>query len=315
MNAFIRLVQNENMKLYKRKLLWIMVAILIVTLVLSLVVTLKTTSGKSNDWKAETNSQIKKDQEAMDSNQFKPLNDQYKNEIKIDQYRLKNDVPPLNANTSLGFVQSTLGFSTLLTIFIIIIASSIVSQEFSWGTIKLVTMRPIQRWKILLSKYVSVLFNALVLYLLLIILSFLLGVIVFGFGDMSTHYVYIQNSDVRDVSILTHFVQYFGSNFIGVVMIATFAFMLSTLFKSNALAIALSIIIQYAGSLITNLLSSFDQNYVKYVFFTNTDLYQYVEGTPPVQGMTLSFSLFILLAYFVVFIGLSIVVFQKRDIV
>ncbi|WKB35112.1 hypothetical protein QS257_15565 [Terrilactibacillus sp. S3-3] len=46
MIQLLRLIQNENTKLYKRKMLWIMVAILILTIALSLVITLKKT-GKA----------------------------------------------------------------------------------------------------------------------------------------------------------------------------------------------------------------------------------------------------------------------------
>lgn len=316
MTGFLRLVINENMKLYKRKLLWIMLAILVATIVLSLVVVLKTSDDHSEDWKANVKADIQTEQQRIDDKKTpEVLKDQASNQMKINQYRLDHNVAPLENNTAMGFVQSTLGYSALLTLFIIIIAASIVSQEYAWGTIKLVLMRPIQRWKILLSKYVSVIFNALVMFLGLMILSFIIGAIVFGFDDMSMRYVYIQQGEVHDVQIFVHFLQYFGSKFVGLMMIAAFAFMLSTLFKSNALAIALSIVIQYAGSLITNVLSLLGQDYAKYIFFTNTDLYQYVEGNPAVEGMTLGFSIVVLIIYFVVFMGISIYVFQKRDVV
>ncbi len=317
MSGFVRLVINENMKLYKRKMLWIMLLILVGTLILSLVLTLKTNPRHSGDWKAQVHQEIQGDQKTLsqEKSHFSPVTDALTQEIKIDQYRLKHNVPPLDGNTALGFLQFTLGFSSLLTLFIIIIASSIVSQEYAWGTIKLLMMRPINRWKILLSKYVTVLFNTLVLFLVLVVLSFLLGLIVFGPGHLSLHYVYAHQSEIRDVSIFTHFIQYLGSKLIGVIMISSFAFMLSTLFKSNALAIALSIIIQYAGSVIMVLLGQLNPNYSKYVFFSNTDLYQYVEGTPAIKGLTFGFSITVLLIYFVVFMAVSTIVFQKRDIV
>lgn len=316
MMTFFRLVQNENMKLYKRKILWIMVGVLAVIVILSLVVTLKTADKHPDDWKSQIESQIKMDQASLkDKDTIKEIKPQIKKDIAIDQYRIKHDIPPLYNDSAVGFVESTLSYSGLITLFIIIIASSIVSQEYSWGTIKLVLMRPLKRWKILLAKYVSVIYNALILLVALSLVALIIGLIVFGFHDVSSRYVYAKLGDINDISIFVHFIQYLGSKFVGIIMIAAFAFMLSTVFKSNALAIALSIFIEFAGSIISNLLAFFNQDFAKYIFFTNTDLYQYVEGTPVAEGMTLGFSIVILIIYFIVFMAISTLVFEKRDVV
>jgi ABC-2 type transport system permease protein len=41
---------------------------------------------------------------------------------------------------------------------------------------------------------------------------------------------------------------------------------------------------------------------------------QYVEGTPMVEGMTMTFSIIMLLVYFVIFQFLAFIVFKKRDV-
>ncbi|MFC7395311.1 ABC transporter permease [Scopulibacillus cellulosilyticus] len=314
MIQFLRLVKNENMKLYKRKMLWVMVLVLAAIVALSLVITLKTADKHPKDWKGHLKTEIiSKEAELASKKTPKELKPEIKQEIKMDQYRINRNIPPMYDDTAVGFVQSTLGYSGLITLFIIIIASSIVSQEYSWGTIKLVLMRPLKRWKVLLSKYVSVIFNAFVIFLLLMVVSFIVGAIVFGFDDTSSRYVFAERGHIKDVSIFVHFLQYFGSKFVGLIMIAAFAFMLSTIFKNNALAIALSIFIQFAGSIISSLLSVFDKNYAKFIFFNNTDLYQYVEGSPA-KGMSLDFSIVILIVYFIIFMGIAIVIFEKRDV-
>jgi ABC-2 type transport system permease protein len=55
-------------------------------------------------------------------------------------------------------------------------------------------------------------------------------------------------------------------------------------------------------------------SWAKYILFANTDLIQYFEGTPMVEGMTLPFSIFMLLLYFALFQLLAFFVFQKRDV-
>lgn len=149
---------------------------------------------------------------------------------------------------------------------------------------------------------------------MLFCLSLLVGISVFGLDTPTLRYVYTINGEIKDVFIFTHFLQYFGSKYIGLVMIASFAFMISTIFKKNTLAVALSIFIQFTGSLASGVLDLLDKDIAKFMFFTNTNLYQYVEGNPP-EGLTLMFSILILLVYFVLFKLIAFLTFEKRDIV
>lgn len=315
MIQLLRLIQNENTKLYKRKMLWVMVALLIATIALSMVITLKTADKHPADWQDQVRKEIKTNQaEIKAKNVPEQLKDADREQIKIDNYRLAHHVAPMYDNTALGFVKSTLDYSGIITLFLIIIAASTVAQEYSWGTLKLVLMRPVKRWKVLVAKYLSVLFNGLLLFIFLMVFSFIVGVIAFGFKDTSLHYVYMQQGKIHDVSIFTHFLAYGSSEFFGMIMICAFALMISTLLKSSALAIALSIVIEFAGSIISSLLALWGQNYAKYLFFNNTNLYQYVEGEPLSKGMTVGFSLSVLAVYFILFMAVSLFVFEKRDI-
>ena len=55
-------------------------------------------------------------------------------------------------------------------------------------------------------------------------------------------------------------------------------------------------------------------DWAKYVLFANTDLMQYFEGIPMVEGMTLTFSVIMIVIYFILFQSLAYVVFKKRDV-
>ncbi|MFC8983855.1 ABC transporter permease, partial [Streptomyces sp. NPDC057131] len=281
------------MKLYKQKMIWIIIAILISTITLTLVVTLNSDEEETpSDWR---NSLEEKNTVLIKQLADETIPEDYKKntiekELQLNNYRLDNDISPLYSNTAPGFVQETVGFTGLITLFIIIIAASIVSQEYTWGTIKLLLMRPVNRWKFLMAKFLTVILNALYLYILLFCLSLIVGTIVFGFSEPGLRYVFMASGEIKDVSIFYHFLQYFGSKFVGVIMIASFAFMISTIFKKNTIAITISIFIQFAGTLTSSVLSLLDKGFAKYLFFANTNLYQYVEGAPP-EGQTLTFSI------------------------
>lgn len=59
-------------------------------------------------------------------------------------------------NSMISFVSMSTSLSTLVFIFTVIVAGDSVASEFTWGTIKLLLIRPATRSKVLASKYISV---------------------------------------------------------------------------------------------------------------------------------------------------------------
>ena len=81
------------------------------------------------------------------------------------------------------------GVISLIALFAIVMGGGIVANEFSEGTIKLLLIRPSKRWKILLSKYISVIGYTLLMLLVLLVVSFLLGGILFSFKGAGTPFL------------------------------------------------------------------------------------------------------------------------------
>ena len=141
----------------------------------------------------------------------------------------------------------------------------------------------------------------------------LIGLILFGTDAGSNIHLAYANNHVVEQSMLWFLVKKFLLSSIDVLMLATMAFMISAVFRNSSLAIGISIFLLVMGSNVTMLLSmKFD--WAKYILFANTDLMQYVDGTPMVKGMTLGFSMTMLIIYFVIFQLLAFGVFTKRDV-
>ena len=66
--------------------------------------------------------------------------------------------------------------------FVMIVAIDIVSGERSDGTMKMLLTRPIRRWKILLSKYVTMLFFISLILFLVGLFAYILSGLVFGYS-------------------------------------------------------------------------------------------------------------------------------------
>ncbi|WP_317891211.1 ABC transporter permease [Paenibacillus oceani] len=252
LSNLLNLIQNENMKIYRRPRTWIMAALLLAA-VLTFGIMMRNYGGSGVD--------------------------------------------------AVLFMSNASSMMFLVFIFSVVIASDIVAGEFTWGTIKLLLIRPVSRSKVLLSKYIAVLLFMLALVALLFVCSFLIGVLLFGTASSENPIVF--GDILRD----------YGFQLIELTVNVTFAFMISTVFRSSALAISLAFVIMFASSSVMAILIGLKYGWAKYILFANTNLGLYFGGRePPIEGMTLGFSVTMLLIYYIVFLALSWYIFSKRDV-
>lgn len=252
MSNLLNLIQNENMKIYRRPRTWIMAGLLLAA-VLTFGIMMRNFGGSGVD--------------------------------------------------AILFMNNASSMMFLVFIFSVVIASDIVAGEFTWGTIKLLLIRPVSRSKVLLSKYIAVLLFMLALVALLFVSSFAIGALLFGMT--SSEHPILMSDILRD----------YGFQLIELTVNVTFAFMISTVFRSSALAISLAFVIMFASSSVMAILIGLKYGWAKYILFANTNLSLYFGGRePPIEGMTFGFSVTMVLLYYVVFLALSWYIFSKRDV-
>ncbi|WP_250817488.1 ABC transporter permease [Clostridium swellfunianum] len=310
----LNLIRNENLKLYGRIGTWVMIGLLTLAVIGSGII-VKTTSKTMTapNWKEDLRKQNEDLQTTISQMEnIEATKGEYTKMIKINEYRIEKDIPPARDNSLWGFASGASSLISLISLFTIIIGAGMVASEFSEGTIKLLLIRPSRRWKILLAKYISTLITSLIMLIILFIVSFIAGGILFGFGGVSDPYLSYSNGAVKEVNMVAHIFSVYGYNCVNLLMMATFAFMVSTVFRNSSLAIGISIFLMFTGSTLVQLLSKY--NWVKFILFANTNLRMYNDGVPPVKGMTLQFSIAVLLTYFIVFNAISWVGFSKRDV-
>lgn len=312
MSNLIRLVRNENMKMYRRISSWILIAVLILlTVGVGLLLRYDSSSENNEQWRNKLASESKEIQEVLQKEQNIPQfqKTQLEKDLKIYQYRLDHNFGPSLWNG----IKATSSLMSFVTLSAVVIAGGIVASEYNWGTIKLLLIRPQNRTKILLSKYVATMGYALLMIIISLSTSFITNGLLFGFQEIEQPYLYVaQNGTVQEGNMLVNILQTYGLSSVEMIMVVTFAFMMSVVFRSGALAIGLSLFIMFISQPLIQFLSKF--NWVKYYLFANTNLSMYLEGTPLIPGMTLTFSLIVLSGYFLVFIFISWFVFKKRDV-
>ncbi|WP_409345661.1 ABC transporter permease [Paenibacillus sp. MBLB4367] len=310
------LLRNENLKIYRRPRTWIMLGLLLALLLTGNLIEKfdRPAQPQAADWKqalSESTEQLQKDMESEKTDERSKI--YLQQSINMNRYAIEHDINPERKSVWTS-VDLSAGLIMLGAIFTIVIAGDIVAGEFSWGTIKLLLIRPVSRGKILLSKYVATLLFALFLLCALFLSSLLIGGVLYGFDVMNHSQLYFgTDGNLYERSMAVHTLQKYGFECVSLVMTVTVGFMISTVFRSSSLAIGLSIGLMFGGSLIVMALSRYE--WVKYVLFANLELSQYLPGRMPiVAGMTLGFSVTVLAVYFIVLNALSWFVFTKRDV-
>lgn len=261
----------------------------------------------------------------IQSSQGKNLTDEEKSEINgylekanLYKYDLYNDTEYQNTATANYTFQNSIGtYIAIIVMIVVIVAGVSISEEFNKGTVKLLLVRPYSRTKILISKLIAVFITMLITTATILLLQFIIGGIVYGFG---TYMMNVVQFDFTTNSIVTlNIFAYLGLIFICklpiFILIGTLAFALSTLFLNSPLAVALPIL-GYMGSDVINMIAiSYKWDWVKYFVTPNWDLSQYLfAGTPMFSGISIEFSITICAIYFVIMLVASIVSFKKRNI-
>lgn len=229
---------------------------------------------------------------------------------QILKYRLEHSVAPLghfDRESMLIGVSSIGGTVILLTV---IVAAGIVASEFSQGTIKMLLSRPVKRWKILTSKLLTVYSFGFLLLMIGFIVHLLLAFLLFNAssGQLLTW----NGSEVIQASVWGKSFYMLLLTYGNVFVIATFAFMIGSVFRSSSLAIGLSLFIYFTGSTVVYLVAKYEV--AKYLLFTHMDLTQFETGMQVVKGLTMPFSLTVLAVYMLIFIVTSYATFNMRDV-
>ncbi|MGP7816966.1 ABC transporter permease [Niallia sp. 01092] len=312
----IGLIHNELIKTFEKKMSWIFAIVLIVALIgAGLLVQRTSDKQKGDTWQESVQMEIKDLQE-----QQKKAPDQYQKEdiagqIMQKQWNLKENVNPYPTNWS--FMNDwVIGLKALVTLFVVIMCAGNISSEYSDGTIKQLLIRPHRRWAILLSKYISMLIYALFLLVVLLVFGYIVGIIFFGTGNFVDKIGAYTEVGMAAVSGGSHFFKIFAYYLPGLLMIITMAFMLSTLFKNQAVAVGVGIFVLFSSSTIGGLIVGYAKKYTwtKALIFPHLDQTIFVMQDKILENITMPMSLGILCVYYVIFMVITFLFFQKRDI-
>lgn len=251
--------------------------------------------------------------------------------IKLCEYAIENKInsniiirgnPDLEFNLSYSakslLLEAVETYQFFIIIAVVIIAGTIISEEFNKGTIKLLLVRPYKRTQILLSKFITCIIILLLSIISVIVMQTIVGGITFGFEsykDPTLIYDFGTNT-LKEVSLIS----YLGISTLAImpkfILLMTLAFAISTILLNSPMAIAIPLLGIMAESIINQLVLIYPKaRFLIYFVTPNWDLNMYLFGSSPTfENITLPFSICICLPYFIVMMVLSIYSFKKRNI-
>jgi ABC-2 type transport system permease protein len=315
--TFSKLIVNELYKsFFQKKTIAFLILLVVLTGALAYAGVQENSEG---DWRKEAQTDITKlEKEIKQLSGEKRKNEELiarKNErITVLKYRLKEDIPE-DVISTLSFIFICCNnISIVILLFMAVFSSEVIASEYSQGTIRQILVKPVKRWKIFVSKFISTFLVALVMFAFLLIVAALVGLIVFGDVSTSIYDVKWAQGEIVKFNMLTDLYLTILARIFALMVVTTITFFVATVTRKSALAIIVSFVMLFGGAAIfREYISKYD--FYKYVLFPNMMLDQYLpSGELPYEGATFNFSLAVCLAYAAVFFTAGLLTFQKRDI-
>ena len=323
MNA-VALLQNETVKIIRRRRFAIVICILAAILTLVSYSQYRQLQNQRNrNWRADVQQRIAAMQNTLRRGR---INESWARAMRAEvnrlQFYLDHDIEP-DKPTAPIFVRSfanVAGF-LLLPLLIAVLGSDIVSAENAEGTDKLLLTRPVRRWKILTSKLVTLWIFATLTLLCGALLAFLISAPVlpaggwtapmfsgfqFGRGNMSVE-------GIRQLPLWKDALIAYGLEWFALLTVASISLMLSVIFKSSAASIGTMLASLIGGTILTRI--SPDWTAGKYLFVSALPLADYYSGqAPPYDGMSMAFCITLLVAWAVGALIVAYVLFTTKDV-
>lgn len=320
----LSLIENETLKLLRRRRFTVVVAILFSILA---IVTYsqyqRLINQRNRNWRADVQERVARYQNALRRGR---ANETWQRSMRAEinrlQFYLDHDIEP-DKPTAPIFVRTfanVAGF-LLLPLLVGVLGSDIVSAESSEGTDKLLLTRPVRRWKILTAKLITLWMFATLTLFAGAVMAYVVAAPFLprgGWGaptftGFSVARGAFRVDAVRQLPLWKDTLIAYGLEWYALLAVASIALLLSVIFRSSAAAIGTMLASLIGGTILTRV--SPDWTAGKYLFVSALPLADYYTGEPPpYEGMSMAFCLGLLAVWALVAMIISYAIFTRRDV-
>lgn len=195
---------------------------------------------------------------------------------------------------------------------ITLVAGDLLAGEATAGTYRILLTRPVSRFKLVLSKFLSGLIYTNLLVLFLAVMSLGIGLLVFGVGEL----IVIKNVNILILSradVFWRFIMAYGYATLSMTVVLALAFLFSSLVENAIGPIVSTMAIIIVFVIISALDIEFFQSIRPYLFTNYMQSWRSFFDDPiDVQDILKSAA--ILLGHIVFFFGVTVYIFHKKDI-
>ena len=209
-------------------------------------------------------------------------------------------------------------------ILVALIAGDMISGEANMGTLRLLASKPVSRTRLLLVKFTAASIYTILLLIWVAILSLLLSLAVFGSNELFVARG-LEVNIISSTDVFWRYVAAFAFATVGLITVASLAFMFSTFADNSIGPIVASVCVIIVFTILTQLQIPFYDETIKPWLFTTHMLgwkgFFYVKG---VEGVTVNGSIenlqaiiksgLILMGYCVIFLFTATWYFKKKNI-
>lgn len=255
-----------------------------------------------------------------DKEKYQNKQDYYKSleRVAISKYDIENGTRTGDSSTAKGSLLDVFSeFEIFIIIMSVMIAGTAVSEEFNKGTVKLLLIKPYKRRTILTAKFITSLIMLIIVILAVMLMQFVVGGIVQGFDSFAEPAVVYNHTtnQIEEMSIVKYLAIETAGKLPIYILLLTLAFSISTIFANSALAIAITLLGSMGSSIINTFAQAFNLWWIKFFVTPNWDLTQYFfGGLPEFEGLTIGFSIAIIVIYMVIMLVPTYIIFKKKNI-
>lgn len=289
-----KLIENELIKIFKRKNIYIVLLIGILMIV-GYSLFQKITNPKVDDIVKQYEKGYERDKLYLEYQ--KNIDDEKYEEIvermALEKYAVENNIKynillnsentnaPLPKDARIILMKIFDNFDIIFVFIVIAISSTIISEEYSKGTIKNLFVKPHKRAKIMCSKIITNIFIVIIIIVFMVLLQYTIGGLIFGFDSYSLDAIIYNKADQSiNVMNLSYYMINLIINKVSLYILLIAIGILISSFTSN---IALNILISLGIYIIFN--------------------YSNIEYSP-----------IILIVFAIIIDMLSLVIFQNKDV-
>ena len=195
---------------------------------------------------------------------------------------------------------------------ITLVAGDLLAGEATAGTYRILVTRPVSRFKIVFSKFLSGLIYTNLLVLFLAIMSLGIGLLVFGVGEL----IVIKNVNILILSrtdVFWRFIMAYGFATLSMTVVLALAFLFSSLVENAIGPIVSTMAIIIVFVIISALNIEFFQSIRPYLFTNYMQSWRSFFDDP-IDIQDILKSACVLAGHIIFFLGTTVYIFNKKDI-